>query len=249
MTEGMIERAKELGRNWESVLDRVQIACNASGREPDEITIIGVSKKKPASDIISLYEAGCMIFGENYVQEAEKKWEDVSSSVFSSGSTPRFHMIGALQRNKVKKVIKFCSMIQSVDSVSLAGEINKEVSRLCFTEVYPPDFKFPVLLQVNVSEEEQKNGVSEEGLEFLLESAFGMEHLSVEGLMTIGSEEADEGTRVREFRKLFSLKEKLETCFKSRLPWLSMGMSSDFELAIKEGANMIRVGSVLFGQR
>jgi PLP dependent protein len=236
----MSKRTEELRSNWEHILERANRACTTSGRSLEEISIIAVSKKKPASDVVSAYEAGCRIFGENYVQEASGKWEALSAS----GIHPEIHFIGALQRNKVRKAVSFCSMIQSVDSVALADEVEKEVGKR-----FPNDFRFPVLLQVNVSGESQKNGVPADALEDLCTHILSLHQVQVRGLMMIGSEDADEVIRAREFRELYALRDRLEKQLSYSMPCLSMGMSADFELAIKEGANMIRIGSVLFGAR
>lgn len=243
----MKNRAQFIKDNWNNLLERAENAAISSGRKLEDITIIGVSKKMPLDDIKIAHECGCRIFGENYVQELEEKWPELKLTEWSipqHSNTAQVHFIGSLQRNKVKKAIKFCSMIQSLDSIKLAKEINKEVEK-SFN-----DFIYPVIIQVNVSSEEQKGGVSPSELDALSECVLSMPRLKLSGLMTIGSEEADDSVRIAEFRILYELKEKLEKKLGiKKLPYLSMGMSGDFELAIKEGSNMIRIGSTIFGSR
>jgi pyridoxal phosphate enzyme (YggS family) len=252
----MNDRAKIIQENWNLIVDKVSVACRASGRSPDEVTIVGVSKRKPASDMEAAYHAGCRIFGENYVQEAEKKMKELQAT----GIIPEIHLIGALQKNKVRKAISFSSMIQSVDSVGLAREIDKEANRVIagttdrqtegeISGGRQAEPVFSVLLQVNISVEAQKNGVVPDKLTELYNKICSFSRIRVQGLMAIGSEDADMESRQSEFIKLRELRDSLEVLSGDRLPCLSMGMSSDFELAVKEGASMIRVGSVLFGER
>jgi PLP dependent protein len=234
--------SEHIHENWNHLIDEVKTACHLSGRNFEDITIIGVSKKKALPVIEAAYHAGCRVFGENYVQEVEQKFVNTSFLELD----PEIHFIGALQKNKAKKAVQLCTMIQSVDSFSLANEINKQ-ARKFFEDTSHK--KYSILLQVNVSSEAQKNGISPDLLSTLYEEVSQLNAIEVKGLMTIGSMEADDTVRSKEFQLLRKNKESLESNYQISLPYLSMGMSDDFRIAIHEGSNMIRIGSRLFGSR
>lgn len=215
---------------------RVREACLRAGRDPGEVTLIAVSKTKPASMIQEAYEEGVKDFGENKVQEILEKQPVLPGDI-------RWHMIGHLQRNKVKQVIDKAVLIHSVDSLRLAEQIEEE----CAKKNIPVD----ILLEVNVAREESKYG-------FFLEEVFEaarkiskFPHVHIRGLMTIAPfvENSEENRKV--FKKLFEF--YVDTNWKSidnvSMDVLSMGMSGDYEVAIEEGATMVRVGTNIFGSR
>lgn len=211
-------------RVWESVA-RLAQAC---GRKEDEITVIAVSKTYSVDAVREVYGAGCRDFGESRVQEALPKIE-------SGASDLRWHLIGTLQANKVRKVIgKFC-LIHAVDNLELACKISS-----CSQEI---GIESQVLLQVNTSGETSKRGLSVGQWEPHLDEVMALPNLKVEGLMTMAPLTDDERV-VREcFRRLRHFRDQL------RLRHLSMGMSHDYPIAIEEGATLLRIGTVIFGER
>ncbi|MDI3524220.1 YggS family pyridoxal phosphate-dependent enzyme [Kosmotoga sp.] len=203
---------------------------------PDYVTVVAAAKTRTPEEILEAIEAGIEIIGENYVQEAQKAFEAV-------GKKAKWHMIGHLQKNKVKKAVQIFDMIQTVDSVKIANEINKRAAQ--FGKV------MPVLIEINSGREEQKAGVLPEDVFRLVEEISKLENIRIEGLMTMGPVvDAPE-----ELRPYFSLTSELfENLSREKLPgvemkWLSMGMSDSYKIAIEEGANMIRLGTILFGPR
>jgi pyridoxal phosphate enzyme (YggS family) len=216
-----------------TVQAEIKQATILAGRAPESVTLVAVSKMFPTAAILSAFNAGQAIFGENYAQELVQK----SDELRSMSPAPEFHFIGKLQRNKVKHVVGRCALIQSVDRIELVQEIAKHGGSA-------------VLLQVNISGEETKSGVRDNEVFTLLEQALSIQSIKVLGLMTIGQFEVmDIELRRREFVRLRELRDSLQQRFGVELPELSMGMSNDFELAIEEGATIVRVGSAIFGQR
>jgi hypothetical protein len=223
-------------QNLQTLKTRIGDACAKVGRSPSEITLIAVTKTVPV-DIIGLgIEAGITVIGENRVQEAQEKFPIIGNKV-------QWHLVGHLQTNKVKKVLEIFSMIQSVDSLHLAAEIEKRANSL--------NKVIPVLIEVNTSQEETKFGVNPNELMRLINDMLPLSHLKISGLMTIGPGLAIEDKEKSRpcFQLLYELKHRAETEFGISLPYLSMGMSSDFEVGIEEGSNMIRVGTAIFGER
>lgn len=228
-----------ISENLIEVNKRITKAAERVGREPSEITLVSVSKTKPYDKIQEAIEAGALDFGENRVQELNDKYE------FFKGSAPniRWHQIGRLQKNKVKYLIGKCVLIHSVDSVELANEI----SRLSVNRGVDTD----VLLQVNISEDENKGGVSPSEIYDFYETVSQMECVNVKGLMTIPEKTQD----IDKLRKLFLRMNEIyidifgEKADNYNESYLSMGMSGDFEIAIECGANLVRVGTAIFGQR
>ena len=222
--------------NLEHVKERVKAACMRSGRNPDDVTILAVSKTKPAEDIMALYEAGQRDFGENYVQELREKHERLPSDI-------RWHMIGHLQRNKVKYIADFIEMIHSVDSAALALTIEKEAAK--------HDRVIPVLIEVNVAGEESKYGVTPDEVPELARVIGDLPHVSLRGLMTSAPLVQDPEEDRAVFRKLAQLgvDMNLENDNNVKVDVLSMGMSNDFEVAVEEGSTCVRVGTVIFGAR
>ena len=202
---------------------------------PERVTLVAVSKTKPNEDILEAYEAGQRVFGENKVQEMVQKWEDLPKDI-------DWHMIGHVQRNKVKYMAEFVSLIHGVDSPRLLKEINKQAKK--YNRVSP------CLLQIHIAEEDTKFGLDKAELEELIESdAFkAMENIKIVGLMGMATFTDDENQVSKEFAQLKSMFNDLKTKLDD-ITILSMGMSGDYQIAIEEGSNMVRIGSSIFGAR
>ncbi len=222
--------------NLALVQDKIQKACERAGRACDEVTLIAVSKTKPLSMIEEAMEAGMQEFGENKPQEMRDKAKLVSAPV-------NWHMIGSLQSNKIKYVVGTACMIHSVDSLALAAAIEKEAAK--------KNLLMDILLEVNMAGEESKHGFLPEEVSAAVQEAAKHPHLKIRGLMTVApyTENAEEN-RIY-FRKMKELlvdinAKNIDNVF---MDSLSMGMSSDYEIAIEEGATMVRVGTGIFGER
>ena len=202
---------------------------------PERVTLVAVSKTKPNEDILEAYEAGQRVFGENKVQEMVQKWEDLPKDI-------DWHMIGHVQRNKVKYMAEFVSLIHGVDSPRLLKEINKQAKK--------HNRVIPCLLQIHIAEEDTKFGLDKAELEELIESdAFkAMESIKIVGLMGMATFTDDENQVRKEFAQLKSMFGNLKTKLDD-ITILSMGMSGDYQIAIEEGSNMVRIGSSIFGAR
>ncbi len=222
--------------NLDSVKQNIKKACDACGRAEESVKLIAVSKTKPVEDIEQAYAYGCRDFGENKVQELVDKYEKMPKDI-------RWHMIGHLQRNKVKYIVDKVYLIHSVDSIRLAEEISKEAVKKNLT--------VSVLVEVNVSGEESKFGASSEEALRLVEEIAKLPGICVKGLMTIAPfvENAEENRLY--FAKLKQIyvdiiqKNIDNVCMEE----LSMGMTGDYEVAITEGATYVRVGTGIFGER
>jgi pyridoxal phosphate enzyme (YggS family) len=225
------EEWEKLKNNYEILIEKIEKNAAISGRKKEDIEIVAATKGVPSYKIEMAIDLGIKIIGENRVQEAEKKINEVKRNA-------EWHMIGNLQRNKVKKAIKIFKMIQSVDSLKIAEEINKRVSD-----------KYPVLIEVNTSFEETKHGFLMDELIKDFEKILSFKNLKILGLFTLGPYPVVEKKSREAFKNLRELKERIEKEYNLNLPYLSMGMSEDFEYAIQEGANMIRIGRFLFGER
>jgi len=202
-----------------------------------KVTLIAVSKTKPAEEILELYNAGQTDFGENYVQELTDKYEQLPKDI-------RWHFIGHLQSNKVKYIASFVFLIHGVDSKKLLIEINKQAEK-CNRVI-------DCLLQIHIAKEETKFGLDENELHELLAANYtNYQNIRVRGLMGMASFTDDMGKVRIEFRFLKSLFDKYSTLsmVNGQWPILSMGMSADYKIAIDEGSNMVRIGSLLFGKR
>lgn len=202
---------------------------------PDGVTLVAVSKTKPNEAILEAYEAGQQVFGENKVQEMTQKWETLPKDI-------EWHMIGHLQRNKVKYMAEFVSLIHGVDSLRLLKEIDKQAQK--------HDRVIPCLLQMHIAEEDTKFGLDEAELKELIQSEEFkvMENIKIMGLMGMATFTSNQNQVRKEFSNLKSIFEKL----KQELPnisVLSMGMSGDYSVAIEEGSTMVRIGSSIFGDR
>lgn len=222
--------------NIEQIHRRIAEACERAGRDPQEVRLIAVSKVKPAEMIDEAYAAGQLRFGESYVQEFRDKADQVQSPV-------QWHYIGALQSNKVKYLRGRVAMIHSVDRLSLAREIDKQWAKI--------DEKIDVLIQVNVGEEESKAGTSAEDLEKLVREVARLPHLRIRGLMTLPPFLPEPEDVRPSFRKMRELAEGIDALDIPgvEMQELSMGMSHDFEIAVEEGATLVRVGTAIFGER
>lgn len=199
---------------------------------PTEVTLVAVSKTKPNEDILEAYETGQRIFGENKVQELVSKYETLPKDI-------EWHMIGHLQRNKVKYIAPFVKLIHGVDSLRLLEEVEKQAAKVNRIQ--------DVLLQIHIAEESTKFGLDEIELQEILDQLNVFPHVKVIGLMGMATFTEDETIVIREFQHLKSLFDKYKTDY--QLTTLSMGMSGDYELAIKNGSTMVRVGSSIFGNR
>lgn len=225
-----------LAENLKAVEKRIQEACERSNRAREEVTLIAVSKTKPVSMLSEIYEEGIRHFGENKVQELTEKYEQLPTDI-------KWHMIGHLQRNKVKYIVDKVSLIHSVDSLRLAQAIEQEAAK--------KNVVVNILLEVNVAEEESKFGLKVEEVLPVVEAIASLKHIRIKGLMTI----APYVENPEENRTVFARLRKLSVDIGSKnidnvsVDILSMGMTNDYEVAIEEGATMVRVGTGIFGER
>ncbi|MBS6516777.1 MAG: YggS family pyridoxal phosphate-dependent enzyme [Clostridium sp.] len=222
--------------NLEEVHERIRQACQKSGRREEEVTLISVSKTKPVEMLKEAYEAGSRDFGENRVQEIMEKYEQMPEDV-------RWHMIGHLQKNKVRQVIDKAVLIHSVDTVELAEQIEKDAAKR--------DLTVDILLEVNVAEEESKFGFRTEEVEDAVMKIKELPHVHIKGLMTIAPFVSNSEDNREVFKKLYQLYVDIRSknIDNVNMSVLSMGMTGDYEVAIEEGATMIRVGTGIFGAR
>jgi Predicted enzyme with a TIM-barrel fold len=216
----------------QEIEQRLARACERAGRKREEVLLLGASKYANAEKIREAYQCGVRVFGESRAQDFLKKFEELKDLPIE------WHFIGNLQTNKVKYIIDKVSLIHSLDRPSLAEEIQKRAERLGKVQ--------DVLIEVNVGKEETKGGVYEEDLEKLFEYCLSLKNLRVLGLMAIPPYKENPEEVRPYFVKLRKLKEKLEDLYKIKLPHLSMGMSGDFEVAVEEGATIVRIGSAIF---
>ncbi len=199
---------------------------------PKEVHLVVATKGRSPAQILEVIEAGIKIIGENYVQEAERKYKVIGKKV-------SWHLIGHLQKNKVKKALKIFDMIQTLDSIELAHLINKES--------YKINKRMPVLIEINIAKEPQKTGIFPEELEKFIKEVQELENLKLMGLMTMGALLSNPEDLRPYFKKTKELFERIKG--KYALPdwkYLSMGMSSSYKIAIQEGANMVRIGRAIF---
>ena len=228
-----------VANNIAQVRANIAQAAERVGRQPDEVTLVAVSKTKPVELIKLAYELGLRDFGENRVQDALPKIAEFRHV----GLQPvTWHMIGHLQRNKVNKVVGSFNSVQSVDSLQLAQALNTHAAEL--------DVRIVVLLQVNISGEESKEGMTVEETLALAPQIVALPQLDVQGLMTV----APQVQNPEEVRPVFRALRELRDCLRERVPqstWshLSMGMTDDYRVAIEEGATIVRVGRAIFGER
>jgi pyridoxal phosphate enzyme (YggS family) len=225
-----------IAANLQDIMGRIRSAERAGGREPGAVRLVAVSKTRPAAEVIQAFQAGQIVFGENYVQELLEKAAEVTEAV-------EWHFIGHLQSNKVRQIAGLVRMIHSVDRFSLAEEISRQwgkLGRCC-----------DILIQVNLSGEVTKSGTTEAGALQLVRDVSSLPHVRIRGLMTMPAFFDDPEAARPFFAELMRLSRWIEA---EALPGvemrdLSMGMSGDFEAAIQEGATLVRVGTSIFGSR
>ena len=221
----------DFAANFAAIQQRIQAACARAGRDPSAVTLMAVSKGQPPEAVRGAAESGQSLFGENRVQEAKVK-------ISLCPSRLRWHMIGHLQSNKCRDAVHCFAMIQSVDSLALAEELNRCAEKAAKT--------MPVLLEVNIAGEASKFGYRPDAVLAELERINALRRIEIHGLMTIAPW-TPEPEKVRPvFRQLRELKQRCEGILGAPLPHLSMGMTGDFEVAIEEGATLVRVGTTLF---
>ena len=222
--------------NLKDVEERIQAACDRSGRKREDVLLVAVSKTKPVEMIEEVMTAGIVDFGENKPQELRDKYEVLPKNL-------RFHMIGHLQTNKIKYVIDRVVLIHSIDSIHLAEAVN--------TEAKKHNRIMPVLVEVNVAQEESKSGFLVEKAENAIREIAKLSNIRVEGLMTIAPfvENAEENRQYFVKLRKLSVDIAAKNIDNVTMHHLSMGMTGDYEVAIEEGATMVRVGTGIFGER
>ncbi|HEX5042164.1 MAG TPA: YggS family pyridoxal phosphate-dependent enzyme [Candidatus Polarisedimenticolaceae bacterium] len=217
-----------------AIVARIEAACRRAGRDAAEVTLVAVSKTVPAASVRALADAGQIVFGENRVQEALAKMGDV-------GPRARWHLVGHLQRNKARHAVGVFDLIHSVDDLALAREIDRRAGARGIVQ--------PVLIEVNVAGEGTKQGIAPGDLAALLEGVALLPSVDLQGLMAIPPPGGDPEASRPWFRELARLREDVSRRLGRPVRHLSMGMSDDFEVAIEEGATLVRVGRALFGER
>lgn len=232
----MEEDKTTIGANINQVLENIKNACKKSGRNPEDVTLIAVSKTKPLPMPQEAYEAGSRNFGENKVQEIMDKYPNLPSDI-------RWHMIGHLQRNKVKYIIDKVALIHSVDSLRLANEISNQAQK--------KQVDVDILIEVNIAGEESKFGTSREEVFQLVEEIAKLPNIFIKGLMTIAPFVANPEDNRKYFRQIRELSVDImnKNIDNVTMSVLSMGMTGDYMVAIEEGATMVRVGTGIFGER
>lgn len=202
---------------------------------PSEVTLVAISKTKPNEDVMEAYEAGQRIFGENKIQEMTQKWEDLPKDI-------EWHMVGHVQRNKVKYMAEFVELIHAVDSLKLLKEINKQAAK--------HDRLIKCLLQIKIAEEESKYGIDIAAAKEILDSEAyqEMEHVKITGLMGMATLTENEDKIRQEFSYLKTTFDELRK-EQEAFTTLSMGMSGDYKIAVECGSTMVRLGSSIFGER
>ncbi len=226
----------DIKENIALIRQRIVAACRKSHRNPDQVRLIAVSKVKPAALVEEAFRAGQQLFGENYVQEFTEKADQVTVPV-------SWHFIGALQSNKVKYLRGKVAMIHSVDRLSLAREIDKQWGKI--------PANLDILIQVNIGDEQSKAGCPPEKLEQLVRDVARLPHLNICGLMCLPPHHEDPELVRPYFRRMRELAERIDDLAIPGVVMreLSMGMSGDFDVAIEEGATLVRVGTAIFGAR
>jgi pyridoxal phosphate enzyme (YggS family) len=228
-------KAAAIGANFKFVRDRVTAAADRAGRSAGEVSLVAVAKTRAAGEVRAAYDAGARVIGENRVQEAEPKMAALA------GLACEWHMVGHLQRNKAAKAVKAFDVIQSLDSRRLADELARRAEQ--------EGKRVVVLLEVNTSAEATKCGVAPEEAADFTGHVVARRELDLAGLMTVGPLTDDVREITRAFRKLKRLYDDLAAISGGSFKYLSMGMTDDFEIAISEGSNMVRIGRAIFGPR
>lgn len=226
----------DIATNLRTIQQRIERACQRCGRKPQQVSLIAVSKKKPAELIVQAAAAGQPLFGESYVQEFIDKHQQITTTL-------RWHFIGALQSNKVKYLRGTTELIHSVDRYSLAKEINKQWAAIEQTA--------NILIQVNVGAEQSKAGVTIDKVEELIRRIATLPNVRIQGLMTLPPYHEDPEQVRPWFCQLRQIAQQIDDLHIAgvSMATISMGMSHDFEIAIEEGATLIRVGTAIFGER
>lgn len=224
-----------IAKRLKALDEDIRRLCERTDRKREEIDVVLVTKTIPPESIKEAYNAGWRVFGENKVQEFCEKYDLLPAEI-------KWHFIGHLQRNKVKYIVDKVSLIHSVDSLRLAKEINKQAEKI--------NRCIPILLQVNISKEHSKSGFAEEELSDAVSTIVHYKNVHINGLMTIGPFTEDRDLIRNCFQRLSQLKRKMQQQF-SECEWkiISMGMSADYDIAIEEGATLLRIGSLVFGER
>ena len=224
-----------VSENWSRLRARADAAAERAGRRPEDVTILAVAKTFPAHVVREAYDEGLRLFGENYMQEALAKMAELPPDI-------EWHMVGHLQSNKAKQAAGRFALIHSLDSLHLAQELEKQAAKR--------ELRQRVLLQVNIADEETKFGFEPAQVVDAAGEISELEHLELRGLMTIGPLESEPESVRWVFRELRGLRDKVQAQFPSLdMRELSMGMTGDFEVAIEEGATIVRVGRAIFGER
>jgi len=227
---------EDFKKNLEVIEENICNACKKAGRSRDEVTLIAVSKTKPVEDLQAVYDLNIRDFGENKVQELRDKIEVMPNDM-------KWHMIGHLQRNKVKYIIGKVELIHSVDSLRLAEEISKQAKK--------NNVNADILVEVNIGDEDSKFGISTDEVIELVKDIAKLENISIKGLMCVAPYVVDSEENRPLFHKIKDLSVDImsENIDNVSMSILSMGMSNDYQVAIEEGATMVRIGSNLFGKR
>jgi PLP dependent protein len=225
-----------IAENLDEVRNRIDQACERAGRDPKEVTLIAVSKTKPLPMLEEAYAHGVRDFGENWVQEIQEKAPLLPEDI-------HWHMIGHLQRNKVKYIIDKVSLIHSVDSVRLAEEIEKQAEK--------HHVEKDILVEVNMAEEETKFGLKKDEVIQMVRECAKLPHVHIKGLMTIAPfvENPEDNRQYFKAIRELSVDISRENIDNVSMGILSMGMTGDFEVAVEEGATLVRVGTGIFGER
>ncbi|SDX86466.1 YggS family pyridoxal phosphate-dependent enzyme [Lachnobacterium bovis] len=225
-----------LEQNLQDVQSKIESACKRAGREPKEVTLIAVSKTKPEEMLQTIYDCGVRDFGENKVQELTRKIEALPNDI-------KWHMIGHLQTNKVKYIVGSVELIHSVDSIHLAKEISKQSVK--------KDVVSHILIEVNVAEEESKFGLKTDEVLSVIKEISKLPNLKIDGLMTIAPYVINPEDNRNFFRRIKQLAVDIseQNIDNVSMNILSMGMTGDYEVAIEEGATIVRVGTGIFGER
>lgn len=220
--------------NLVDIRERISAACDRANRDVSLVELVAVSKTFPVESVIEAYKAGQVCFGESRLQEAEPKIDLLPGSL-------RWHFIGGVQRNKVRRILQHFEVIHAVDTLRLASYVNEVAKEV---GLFPK-----VFLQVNIGREEKKGGFLPKGLEAEMEGLLSLDRIEILGLMCIPPVAATAEAARPWFSSLREMRDKIEHEFECVLPSLSMGMSGDFEVAIEEGSTHVRVGSSIFGKR
>lgn len=229
--------SSEIKERYKNILTRINTACKDAGRDPSEITLVAVSKTKPDEDVLALIREGQIHFGENRAKALETRMEKIGEP------SVEWHFIGNLQTNKIKYMAHRVNWIQSIHKKKALKEVEKRAAENNRT--------INVLIQVNISQEDQKSGCDPEQLPDMLKYAQDLKHTKVRGLMGMATFTDDLNVVRPEFKQLHDLREENKHLIKGSvtLEHLSMGMTNDLEVAIEEGSTMVRIGTAIFGER